>query len=77
MIIHYAVAGFTVQQFQNEGLLVYAFDFPDDRTGYHDLSAALNPQKPYNYESKWSLVFSWAANYNIKDKYLFTPDRQV
>ncbi|HNP22598.1 MAG TPA: TonB-dependent receptor [Panacibacter sp.] len=68
-----AVAGFTVQQFQNEGLLVYAFDFPDDRTGYHDLSAALNPQKPYNYESKWSLVsFLGRVNYNIKDKYLFT-----
>lgn len=68
-----AVAGFTVQQFQNESLFVYAFDFPDDRTGYHDISAALNPQKPFNGESKWSLVsFFGRVNYTIKDKYLFT-----
>ncbi|MEP6846971.1 MAG: SusC/RagA family TonB-linked outer membrane protein, partial [Panacibacter sp.] len=68
-----AVAGFTVQQFQNESLFVYAFDFPDDRTGYHDISGALNPQKPFNGESKWSLVsFFGRINYTIKDKYLFT-----
>lgn len=68
-----AVAGFTLQQFQNESLFVYAFDFPDDRTGYHDISAALNPQKPFNSESKWSLVsFFGRVNYTIKDKYLFT-----
>lgn len=68
-----AVAGFTVQQFQNESMFVYAFDFPDDRTGYHDISAALNPQKPFNGESKWSLVsFLGRINYTIKDKYLFT-----
>lgn len=68
-----AVAGFTVQQFQNESLFVYAFDFPDDRTGYHDISAALNPQKPFNGESKWSLVsYFGRINYTIKDKYLFT-----
>lgn len=68
-----AVAGFTAQQFQNESLFVYAFDFPDDRTGYHDISAALNPQKPFNAESKWTLVsFFGRVNYTIKDKYLFT-----
>jgi hypothetical protein len=62
-----------MQQFQNESLFVYAFDFPDDRTGYHDISAALNPQKPFNGESKWSLVsFFGRVNYTIKDKYLFT-----
>lgn len=68
-----AVAGFTVQQFQNESLFAYAFDFPDDRTGYHSIAAGLNPQKPFNGESQWSLVsFLGRINYTIKDKYLFT-----
>lgn len=68
-----ALAGFTMQQFQNQSLLAYAFDFPDDRTGYHNLGAALNPQKPVNNESKWSLVsFLGRAFYNIQDKYLVT-----
>lgn len=68
-----ALGGFTVQQFQNESLFAYAFDFPDDRTGYHNISAGLNPQKPFNGESKWSLIsFLGRINYTIKDKYLFT-----
>ncbi|HRI22195.1 MAG TPA: SusC/RagA family TonB-linked outer membrane protein, partial [Panacibacter sp.] len=32
-----AVVGFTTQKFQNESLFAYAFDFPDDRTGYHNI----------------------------------------
>ncbi len=68
-----ALGGFTVQQFENESLFAYAFDFPDDRTGYHSIAAGLNPQKPFNGESKWSLVsFLGRINYTIKDKYLFT-----
>ncbi|NNV55831.1 SusC/RagA family TonB-linked outer membrane protein [Limnovirga soli] len=67
------LGGFTVQQFQNESLFAYAFDFPDDRTGYHSLAAALNPQKPFNNESQWSLVsFLGRVNYTVQDKYLFT-----
>ena len=65
--------GFTLQDFHNESLSVVAFDFPDGRTGYHNLSAAQNPQNPYNAESKWSLVSYLARfNYSLNDKYLFT-----
>lgn len=72
------VAGQTVQQFQNEYLLAFAFDFPDDRTGYHDISAGLDPQKPINGESQWSLISYLArANYTFKNKYLFTLTGRV
>jgi TonB-linked SusC/RagA family outer membrane protein len=67
------LAGFTVQKFNNESMFMYAFDFPDDRTGYHNISAGLNPQKPSNNESQWSLVSYLArVNYTLQDKYLFT-----
>lgn len=67
------VAGYTMQQFNNESMFVYAFDFPDDRTGYHNIGAALNPQKPSNSESEWSLISYLArVNYTLKNKYLFT-----
>lgn len=68
-----ALAGFTAQQFQNESLFAYAFEFPDNRTGYHNIGAGLRPQKPVNGESKWSLVsFLGRVNYSFNDRYLFT-----
>lgn len=68
-----AVAGFTVQKFQNESLFAYAFDFPDDRTGYHNIASGLKPQKASNGESQWSLVsYLGRINYSLEDKYLFT-----
>lgn len=68
-----AVAGFTMQQFNNEKLFVYAFDFPDDRTGYHNISTALKPQKPFNNESQWNMVsYLGRVNYTLLDRYLFT-----
>jgi TonB-linked SusC/RagA family outer membrane protein len=68
-----AVAGYTMQKFNNESLFAYAFDFPDGRTGYHDISAGLQPQKSVNAESQWTLVsFLGRVNYTLSDKYLFT-----
>ncbi len=68
-----AVAGYTLQQFNNEKLFIYAFEFPDNRTGYHNIGAALKPQKPSNSESSWSMVSYLArANYTFDNKYLFT-----
>lgn len=67
------LAGYTIQKFNDESLFVYAFDFPDNRTGYHNIAAALNPQKPFNSESQWTLVsYLGRMNYTIQDKYLFT-----
>jgi TonB-linked SusC/RagA family outer membrane protein len=51
-----ALGGFTMQKFHNESLLAYAFEFPDGRTGYHNIAAGVRPQKPANGESSWSMV---------------------
>jgi TonB-linked SusC/RagA family outer membrane protein len=73
-----AVAGYTLQHFNNEKLFVYAFDFPDNRTGYHNIAAALKPQKPYNLESEWSMVsYLGRVNYTFDNKYLFTATGRV
>lgn len=73
-----AVLGYTLQQFRNEQLFVYAFDFPDNRTGYHNIGAALNPQKPANSESEWSMQsYLGRVNYTLDDKYLFTLTGRV
>lgn len=67
------LAGYTVQKFNNESMFMYAFDFPDDRTGYHNIAAGLNPQKPSNSESQWTLVsYLGRINYSLQNKYLFT-----
>lgn len=72
------LAGFTMQQFKNEYLNGMAFDFLDDRTGYHNLGAALNPQNPSNGESEWSMLsYLGRINYNIKEKYLVTLSGRV
>ncbi len=70
--------GYTLQEFNNESLLVYAFDFPDARTGYHDISAGLLPQKPFNGESRWSMVsYLGRVNYTLFDRFLFTATGRV
>ncbi|HEX2534264.1 MAG TPA: TonB-dependent receptor [Chitinophagaceae bacterium] len=73
-----AVGGFTMQRFNNNKLFVYAFDFPDNRTGYHNISTALKPQKPFNAESSWSMIsYLGRVNYTLSDKYLFTLTGRV
>lgn len=73
-----ALLGFTTQQFKNESLFAYAFDFPDSRTGYHNIAAGLKPQKSANGESQWSLVsYLGRVNYSLLDKYLFTATGRI
>lgn len=72
------LAGFTMQQFKNEYLNGIAFDFPDSRTGYHNLGSALNAQNPSNGESEWSMIsYLGRINYNLKEKYLVTISGRV
>ena len=72
------LAGFTMQKFNNEYLNGLAFDFPDSRTGYHNLGAAMNPQNPSNGETEWSMIsYLGRINYNIKEKYLITLSGRV
>ncbi len=73
-----ALVGFTMQQFSNESLSAVAFDFPDGRTGWHDLGAAQNPQNPGNSERAWSMLsYIGRVNYSLHDKYLFTLTGRV
>lgn len=73
-----AVAGYTMQQFNNDMVFLYAFDFPDNRTGYHNISTALNPQKPTNSESQWSMIsYLGRVNYTLDNRYLFTLTGRV
>ncbi len=73
-----ALLGFTLQEFKNESLSGIAFDFPDNRTGWHNLGAALNPQSPANGESKWSMIsYLGRVNYNLKEKYLITLSGRI
>lgn len=73
-----ALLGFTMQEFKNESLSGIAFEFPDNRTGWHNLGSALNPQNPGNGESKWSMIsYLGRINYGINDKYLITLSGRV
>lgn len=73
-----AVGGFTVQQFTSDRVNVTAFEFPDNRTGYHNIGAALKPQKPQNTESSWAMVsYLGRVNYTFNRKYLFTVTGRI
>lgn len=68
-----ALAGTTFQGFQSERLFAFALDFPDNRTGYHNLGNALNPQPPANGEVSWGIIsYLGRINYTLDDKYLLT-----
>lgn len=67
------LAGSTFQGFQAERLFAFALDFPDNRTGYHNLGNALNPQPPANGETSWGIIsYLGRINYTLNNKYLFT-----
>lgn len=73
-----ALVGFEMQQFRNESLNALAFDFPDPRTGWHNIGAAENPQEPRNGELEWSLIsYLGRINYSLYDRYLFTLSGRV
>ncbi len=70
--------GFEAQQFRNEALQLSVFDFPDPRSGYHNLAAGQNPQPPRNSETEWSLMsYLGRINYSLSGKYLFTVSGRV
>ncbi len=73
-----AMVGFEIQQFRNESLTTLVFDFPDPRSGWHNLGAGQNPQPPINGELDWSLIsYLGRINYSLHGKYLFTLSGRV
>lgn len=72
------LVGLELQRFRNESLSALAFDFPDSRTGWHNISAGENPQEPSNGELEWSLLsYLGRINYSLYDKYLFTLSGRI
>ena len=68
-----ALVGFTRQGFFSERLFAFTLDFADNRLGYHNLGAGLNPQPPRSGENEWAFVsYLGRVNYNYKGKYLVT-----
>ena len=73
-----ALVGNTYQGFQAERVFIIALDFPDNRTGYHNLSNALNPQPPANGETQWGIIsYLGRLNYSLDNKYLVTLTGRV
>lgn len=67
------LAGYSVQSFTAEQLFAFALNFQDNRTGYHSLNSALNPQPPSTGQSQWGILsYFGRANYSLDDKYLLT-----
>lgn len=72
------LVGQTLQKFSNENLVGIALGFDDNRTGWHSLGSATNPQNPINGESEWSMVsYLGRINYNLFDKFLITLSGRV
>lgn len=67
------VVGYTVQKFRSEGVRATALEFTDNRTGWHNLGAGLNPQSPASFESEWGIIsYLGRINYSLNDRFLFT-----
>lgn len=65
--------GNTYQAFESERLFVSVLDFPENRSGYHNLNNGMNPQPPSNGETTWGIIsYLGRINYALDDKYLFT-----
>ncbi|MEO6038131.1 MAG: SusC/RagA family TonB-linked outer membrane protein, partial [Saprospiraceae bacterium] len=65
--------GNTYQGFHSERLFAFALDFPDNRTGWHSLGSALNPQPSSTGESNWGIIsYLGRLNYGFDNRLLLT-----
>ncbi|MBK9018128.1 MAG: hypothetical protein IPM82_31055 [Saprospiraceae bacterium] len=56
----------------------FALDFPDNRTGWHNLGSALNPQPAATGELTWGIVsYLGRVNYTFDNKFLLTLTGRV
>lgn len=68
-----ALLGTTFQGFQSERLFAFALDFADNRTGWHSLGSALNPQPSATGESAWGIIsYLGRLNYGFDNRILAT-----
>lgn len=70
--------GNTYQGFHSERLFAFALDFPDNRTGWHNLGSALNPQPSSTGESNWGIIsYLGRLNYGFDNRFLLTLTGRV
>ncbi len=68
-----ALVGNTYQGYHAERLFAFTLDFPDNRTGWHNLGNGLNPQPAGNGELSWGIVsYLGRLNYTLDEKWLLT-----
>lgn len=73
-----ALVGTTYQGFRSERLFAFSLDFPDNRTGWHNLSSALNPQPASTSELEWGIIsYLGRLNYTFDNKLLLTLTGRV
>lgn len=73
-----ALIGNTYQGFHSERLFAFALDFPDNRTGWHNLGSALNPQPASTGESNWGIIsYLGRVNYGFDNRILVTLTGRV
>ncbi|MBK9018149.1 MAG: TonB-dependent receptor [Saprospiraceae bacterium] len=73
-----ALVGSSFQGFSSERLFAFALDFPDNRTGWHNLGSALNPQPAATGELTWGIVsYLGRVNYTFDNKFLLTLTGRV
>jgi TonB-linked SusC/RagA family outer membrane protein len=73
-----ALVGSTFQGFRSERLFAFALDFPDNRSGWHNLGSALNPQPAATGELTWGIVsYLGRVNYTFDNRILLTLTGRV
>ncbi len=72
------LAGSTFQGFRSERLFAFSLNFADNRTGWHNLSAALDPQPAATSELEWGIIsYLGRANYTFDNRILVTLTGRV
>jgi hypothetical protein len=73
-----AVAGYTMQAYENEFVFTATTDFDDNRLGYNAIQAGKKNTLSLNHVSGWQLQsFLARVNYTLMDKYLFTTSARI
>ena len=73
-----ALVGHTRQGYYAERLTAVSLDFTDNRIGWHNISAGLNPQPPSSGESEYGIIsYLGRINYKLQDRYIVTLSSRV
>jgi TonB-dependent starch-binding outer membrane protein SusC len=73
-----ALLGTTFQGFRSERLFAFGLDFADNRTGWHSLGSALNPQPSTTGEAEWGIIsYLGRVNYSFDNRILVTLTGRV